>query len=240
MATNKKSTTSVLDSIPEKQAKTTKSSIKTVSMKGDTVSRFAKAKEDLEAAQREMTELAPRLQENGLKYVFTINCENCDKPKEMISSVNFIDADQVNGDGLPKPEASRVQFSWVKRNLKNDPEAVKAMFGRVTNMDGKPVNWEDYCEWQVGATFDDKVFVSKNAEGQAFFDEKKYTTFMKAIAKVAQQLKVAVPLSLFKTFAPKADFHQRRFKDFDAETNLQIMSVLPTSVALEAIRDNPL
>jgi hypothetical protein len=35
---------------------------------------------------------------------------------------------------------------------------------------------------------------------------------------------------------PKPDFHERRWRQFDLETNLQLQAVLPTQINLKPIR----
>lgn len=232
---------SILDNIPvATQAKSSKPTVKTVAVVGTSVSRFAKADSEAKAAKALMTELSPTLQEVGVAHVFQTNSDCSNDPKALISSVNLVDANIVNGSHVDVDGSPRVQFSWVKRNLKNDPKAVEAAFKRITNLDGKAVAMEDYCHWAVKGEFNTEVFSTKNpTTGDMEFDENKYKKFVAAIEKVAKALKVEMPLTCSKVLVPKPDFHQRRFRDFDVKTNVLLMSVLPTSLALEAITDTP-
>ena len=91
----------------------------------------------------------------------------------------------------------------------------------------------------VVSKFDAKVFFTANKAGELKFDDAKYKAFVDAIATVAKKLGVAMPLTSVKVLVPKADFHDRRFADFDVETNKQLSGVLPTSLSLEAIRPTP-
>ena len=56
------------------------------------------------------------------------------------------------------------------------------------------------------------------------------------LTAVATKFEVDNPLSCGKVLKPKADFHERRWQQFDLETNLQLQTVLPTQVNLKPIR----
>ena len=226
---------SVLDKIEYQTPTKGKSDIQTIPVKGTVVSRYAQACDDMKTAQASIKALAPQLQEAGINYVFEQNIKHGGQPTEMVSSVNLVDKDSAD---KPEETVDRVQFSWSRKNLKNDPKQVKAAFETLRDRDGQPVKVEDYCEDKVVCDFDTKVFLTKK-DGEAKFDPEKYRAFMEAIEAVAKKFKVPMPLTSAKVLVPKADFHDRRFKDFDFETNEQLAGILPTSLALEAIRPVP-
>lgn len=227
---------SILDSIETEAQKKGKSEVQVIPVKGTVVSRYAQACDDKKQAEGTIKELAPQLQEAGVKFVFGQNVEHGGRTKEMISSVNLVDKDS---EQAAEGTVDRVQFSFVRKDLKNDDAQVKAVFSRLRNVQGKPVKWEDYCEWEIVSKFDTKVFMKKDAAGTPKFNEERYKAFMEAIKEVAEKFKVPMPLISTKVLVPKPDFHDRRFADFDYEANLTLMSVLPTSLSLEAVRATP-
>jgi hypothetical protein len=223
----------VLDKIEYDAPKKGASDIQTIPVKGTVVSRYAKACDEMKQAEATMQELAGQLQEAGVAYVFKQNIQAHGQPMLMISSVNLVDKDS---EAVPEGTVDRVQFSWSRKNLKNDPKQVKAVFESIRTIADEPVKTGDYVEDVVVCAFDTKVFLTKNDKGEAKFDEKKYLAFTKAIAEVAKDLKVPMPLTSSKKLVPKPDFHDRRFADFDFEANETLAGTLPTSVSLEVIR----
>lgn len=207
--------------LPVADAKKAKSNIKSVPVEGDIVTRFNEARDQIDKATELINELKPDLHEAGLQAVFEHNVEHADDPKQIISSVNLLD--ESNGE--------IVQFSWSRKNLKNDPKQVVAEFKGVRRVDGKKADINEYAAYAVVAKFDDKVFI---VDGK--FSQTRYDAFMAALDTVSAKLKVENPLSCGKVLLPKADFHERRWSEFDVETNLAIHSVLPTQVSLEPIR----
>jgi len=221
-----------LDSIPTKSSKKETSTIETIPVKGNAVSRYAQACDDQKKAEAVKAECAPVLQEAGLLHVFEHNVE-ATSATELISSVNLVD----KADSEDQETVDRVQFTWSRKNLKNDPEAVKAAFLQVTTKDGLPAKWDDYCEWQLEAAFDASIFMEKDPRTKKKkFQQARYDAFMEALKTVCAEHKVDMPLSLTKKLVPKEDFHERRFKDFDVDANLALLGALPNSIALEAIR----
>lgn len=222
--------------IPFEAPTKSESKIMTVPVKGDIVSRYAAACDAVTQAEAIKTELAPQLQEIGVRAVFSHNMEVSATPKAMISSVNLVD--KTHEDDAETVD--RVMCSWVRKDLKNDPNAVKAMFATIAATKGvkkaeQPNYWQNYCEEVVSAKFDAKVFNGKDGK----FDRSRYDLFVKALEAVCKQLGVPMPLTPTKVIAPKEGFHDRRFQDFDLETNMLLAAVLPTSTALKAIRATP-
>jgi len=208
--------------LPDADAKKTRSNLPTVYVEGDIVTRFNEARDTIAKAEEVINELKPDLIDEGLAAVFHHNCEHADDPKAIISSVNLTD----------KESGEVAQFSWTRKNLKNDPKQVMAEFNRLLTVEGKKADINDHAAYEVVAAFDAKVFIG--ADGT--FDTARYTAFMRALERVAKQFKVANPLSCGKVLKPKADFHERRWSTFDVDTNLDIQTVLPTQVSLESIR----
>lgn len=205
--------------LPEADAKS-RSNIQAVAIEGDAVTRFNDARDQIDKATEVINEIQPVLREAGLKAVFTHNCEHAVEPKALISSVNLTD-----------DEGEVVQFSWTKKDLKNNSKAVSAEFDRVRNLQGKKVDKNAYVGYEVAATFDTDVFMVSGT-----FNMERYEAFMTALNEVSAVYQVPNPLTCGKVLKPKADFHARRWQDFDLDTNLQLQMVLPTQVNLKPLR----
>lgn len=207
--------------LPEADAKKAKTTIKTVPVPGDIVTRFNEARDQIDKATEVINELKPDLHDAGLQAVFTHNVEHADDPKQIISSVNLLDS--ASGE--------IVQFSWSRKNLKNDPKQVSTEFKGIRRTDGKKADINDYAAYAPVTKFDEKVFI---VDGK--FSQQRYDAFMAALNTVAAKFKVENPLSCGKVLLPKPDFHEKRWAEFDVETNRVLHTVLPTQVSLEPIR----
>jgi hypothetical protein len=232
MAKNTSKTADIPFEVPSK----VKTSLMTVAVKGDVVSRYAEACDQIVKAEAIKDELAAQLQETGLRAVFNHNIAVADTPKAMISSVNLVDKTHEDDED----SVDRVMFTWVRKDLKNDPNAVKSAFVAIAaENDVKRAEqagyWSNYCEEVVSAKFDAKVF--NGADGK--FDRNRFDKFVKAIDGVCQELGVTTPLTASKIIAPKAGFHDIRFQEFGLETNMLLTAVLPTTTSLKAIRATP-
>jgi hypothetical protein len=208
-------------SLPDAAPTKARSTIETVVVSGDVVTRFNEARDQIDQATEVVNELRPSLIEAGLDAVFQHNCEHAADPKAIISSVNLTDE-----------ETKEVcQFTWTRKNLKNNAKQVDAEFKRVRTVDGKKADINGYAGYEVVASFDTGVFM---VEGS--FSRERYDAFMAALNAVSAQFEVPNPLTCGKVLKPKADFHAKRWQDFDFATNLQLQTVLPTQVSLEPIR----
>lgn len=208
-------------SLPDAAPTKARSTIKTVAVSGDVVTRFNEARDQIDKATEVINELKPTLVDEGLDAVFQHNCEHAADPKAIISSVNL--TDEETGEVC--------QFTWSRKNLKNNAKQVDAEFKRVRTVDGKKADINAYAGYEVVAAFDTDVFM---VEGQ--FNRERYDAFMAALDAVSATFQVTNPLTCGKVLKPKADFHARRWQDFDFDTNLQLQTVLPTQVSLEPIR----
>lgn len=207
--------------LPELADKKAKVIIKTVSVDGDVVTRYNEARAVLDSAEEVIEALKPVLQYEGLQAVFAHNTEVGSDTKALISSVNLTDT----------TSNEVVRFTWTRKNTKNVPKDVEGLFNRVRKQDGKRVNINDYAAWEVEAKFDSSVFTVNGV-----FDAERYTAYTEALAAVSAQFGVDNPLTCGKVLKPCPDFHDRRWQDFDVETNVEIHGALPTQVNLQPIR----
>lgn len=222
--------------LPDVADKKAKIVIPTVYVPGDTVARYNEARDQVDKATEVMNELKPTLIEAGLQAVFEHNSTNAGNSKAQISSVNL-------KDRLPEDEeatatdVAEVQeicmFSWIRKDLKNNPKQVEAEFNRLRKVDGKKANINDYAGYEIAAQFDTQVFM---VDGK--FNRERYEAFMEALTEVSERFAVDNPLSCAKVLKPKADFHDKRWQDFDVETNIVIHTVLPTQCNLKPVRTN--
>ena len=208
--------------LPDATSKKAKSTIKTIAVEGDIVTRFNEARDQIDKATEVIEELKPDLRDAGLEAVFSHNHEHAGDSKALISSVNLTD--------LKSGEI--VQFSWTRKNLKNNAKQVNEEFKHLRTVAGKKADINDYAGYTVLAEFDTKVFNDENGK----FSQDRYDAYIKALCEVSEKFRVMCPLSCSKVLKPKADFHDRRWQDFDVETNLAIQTVMPTQVNLEPIR----
>lgn len=206
--------------LPDADTKKSSNNIPTIEVDGDTVTRYNEACDQMDKAEAVINELKPVLHEAGLQAVFEHNVGHADDPKAILSSVNLTDS-----------EGEVCQFSWTRKDLKNNAEQADAEFRRLRRADGKKADVNEFAGFEPVAKFDAKVFMVDGA-----FDKKRYNAFMQAIAKVAKSFNVDNPLSCIKVLKPKPDFHDRRWQAFDVEANLVIQTVLPTQVNLKPIR----
>lgn len=218
-------------SIKEKSSKRPAKNIPVIELDGDVVQRYNDAKDQIEKAQKVVDALAPTLTEAGLRGVFEHNIANNADVTKQISSVRLRDKALV-----PQDEAAVVEsvlFSFTKTPKKFDSSRVEVFFENLKTTSGDKAKREDYASWYVGTEFDVSVFLDPVSKK---FSQERYAEFVKALDKVAKKLKVSNPLSTHKTMGPAADFHIRRFKDFNLSTNFDLTDVLPTTTKLEPER----
>ena len=206
--------------LPDVDDKKAKSSIPSVKIEGDAVTRYNEARDQVDAATEVMNLLKPTLIEAGLQAVFEHNTKHADDSKAILSSVNLTDE-----------EKEVCMFTWTRKDLKNAPKQVETEFNRLRMVDGKKANINDCAAFEVVAKFDTGVFMVNDK-----FNPQRYEAFVDAMAAVAAEYEVENPLSCAKVLVPKADFHDKRWALFDVEANIVIQSVLPTQVNLKPIR----
>ena len=218
--------------IPDVADKKAKNNIPTVYVPGDAVARYNEARDQVDKGTEVMNELKPTLLEAGLEAVFTHNCEHAAEP---ISSVNLMDRlpheDDATTATLADSLKEIVMCSWTKKNVASDPKQVEAEFNRILTTAGKKPNVNNYYGFELVGTFDAAVFMVGGK-----FNQERYDAFMEALKDVSEKFGVTNPLSCAKKWTPKPDFHERRWSQFDLETNLALHVVLPTQVNLKPIR----
>jgi hypothetical protein len=204
--------------LPETDSKKARTNITTITVRGDIVTRFNEARDAIKQAEAVVDMLKPELVDAGLEAVFENNCQ---PDKAVISSVNLADTET----------GQTVQFTWTRKNLKCSKPSVTEAFSVLRTVEGKKANINDYVYYVTVAEFDGSVFMVNGK-----FNEERYAAFVNALQDVSDQFGVANPLSCGKALKVKPDFHDRRWKDFDPETNRELQTVLPTQVGLEPIR----
>lgn len=220
--------------LPEQTETKAKSAIPVVYVDGeDVVARYNEAKTKLDDATATMNELKPTLQKAGLEAVFKHNCENAAVPSKLISSVNLKDKlpDGADAAALAAALQEVCMFTWMRKDTANDPKQVEAKFNSVVTLEGKKANINNYAEFEVVASFNTEVF---KVNGK--FNQERYDAYIEALKEVSERFEVEMPLTCGKVLKPKADFHDRRWKTFDLDTNLELHSVLPTQCNLKPIR----
>lgn len=206
--------------LPDAETAAAATTVMSHPIEGNKVTRFNEARDAIKLATETINELRPDLLKVGMQVVFEYNCDNATP----VSSVNL--TEDKTGE--------IVQFSWSKKNNKNNHKQVATQFEAIRNVDGKKVNVNDYTHWVPVADFDVSVFMVKDE-----FDKERYAAYMEALEEVSTRFGVKNPLTCVKVLEPRADFHTRRWQDFDLKTNLAIQVVLPTTLTLEAIRPEP-
>lgn len=218
--------------LPEQKDSKSKTNIPVVYLDGtDIVARYNAAKTKLDDATATMNEIKPTLVKVGLEAVFKHNCENAATPSQMISSVNLKDRLPEGEAGLAAALQEVCMFSWLRKDTACDPKQVEAEFNNILTVEGKKANINNYAEYEVMASFDTSVF---KVNGK--FNQERYDAYIEALREVSEKFEVEMPLSCGKVLKPKADFHDRRWKTFDLETNLQLHTVLPTQCNLKPVR----
>jgi hypothetical protein len=221
--------------IPDVADKKAKTTIPTVYVPGDTVARFNEARDQVDKATEVMNELKPTLIEAGLQAVFEHNSAHAGDSKAQISSVNLKDRLPDDEEATATDVAEAMQevcmFSWTRKDLKNNPKQVEAEFNRLRRQDGKKANINDYAGYEIVAQFNTEVFM---VDGK--FNRERYDAFIEALKEVSEKFEVDMPLSCAKVLKPKADFHDKRWQDFDVESNIVLQTVLPTQCNLKPIR----
>jgi len=216
--------------LPNVADKKAKNGIPKVSIPGDAVTRFNLARDLVDRGQATMNELKPELQKAGLEAVFAYNSVHANDPTKLISSVNLV-GQLPEGDTATPDVPEMVQFTWTKKNLASDSTQVEAEFNRILTTAGKKPNINNYYGFEIAATFDTAVFMVGGK-----FNEDRYKAFMEALKAVSETFEVPNPLSCAKNWTAKPDFHERRWTQFDLETNLELQTVLPTQLNLKPIR----
>jgi len=225
-------------SLKEKTSARTANDIPVIQVEGDVVKRFNEAKDQIEKAKLVIEALAPDLLERGLRAVFKHNIARSGNTDEQISSVRLQDTSGKPAKGQEE-KVETVLFTWSKRNNKCNSKNVEAFFKGMSGgftLGGEKIVRSNYADWVTEGEFDTDVFIDPETKK---FDMKRYEAFVAALDEVAKKYKVANPLSVTKVMVPTVDFHTRRFKDFDLNTNVDLTEVLPTTLQLEPERPAP-
>lgn len=202
-----------------------KDEIPVVKVEGDMMKRFNEAKKQVKDAEAVIAELQPHVHQYAMEKIFEHNCApNCLK---QLTSVKLQDY-TVDEDTQEETAGEVTRVSFTSRYNSCDAEQVDAAFAEFS---GRDIN--EYVAETLKATFDDKVFL--DADGN--FDKKVYDKFRTAIERVARELglknddgTVKSPLNTRRVLITKPDFHERRFRDFDAEENFTLAKVLPNTI----------
>jgi hypothetical protein len=222
--------------LKEKTSARAAKDIPVIELEGDVVQRFNEAKDQIAKAEQVIEALTPDLIERGLRAVFKHNIARSGNTDEQISSVRLRDVAEK-----PVKEAEKVEtvlFSWTRKNKKCNSKNVETFFRELALLPttGPKIVRSNYADWAVVSEFNTDVFLDPKT---GKFSQERYDAFVKALNEVSEKLKVVNPLSTSKVMMPAADFHTRRFKDFNLETNIALTGVLPTTVQLEPERPAP-
>lgn len=214
-----------IKSLETKPKKKSAKEVPSIDFSGDAVKRYNEAQDQIANAEAVCKELAPSLIDTGCRFVFEQNCTPGNKP---INSVNLVD-----------DRGEKLMVTWTRKPKVMDAAAVEAFFDDKKTLAKKPANVNDYAVFVPVATFDAKIFLVANPKtARIEFAQERYDAFNEAVQKVADKFGVTNPLSCGKVFVPQPDFQERRFVDFDVDTNLDLMEVMPTSVSLETVRSD--
>lgn len=221
--------------IPDVANKKAKNTIPTVHVPGDAVTRYNEARALVDKGTETMNELKPILLKTGLEAVFTHNSANAADPKALISSVNLMDGvpdeDTATAETLADALKEVCMFTWTKKDTACDAKQVDEEFKRIVTLEGRKANINNYVAYEVVASFDTSVF---KVDGK--FNQERYDAYIEALKDVSEKFGVDMPLSCGKVLKPKPDFHERRWRVFDVETNLQLQAVLPTQCNLKPVK----
>lgn len=211
---------SALDTVPPKKKG---KEVLSLEVAGDAVKRYNEAQDQIAKAEAVCKKLAPDIIDTGCRFVFEKNCVRGAKP---INSVNLV---TVEGDKL--------MVTWTRKSKAMDAVAVEAFFEGRQTLAKKPANVNDYAAMVPVAAFEAEVFMAVDPKtAQIKFAQERYDAFSAAIQKVADKFGVPNPLTCGKVFTTQPNFQERRFVDFDVDTNLALMEVMPTSVSLKTVR----
>jgi hypothetical protein len=183
--------------------------------------------------------VAPDLIERGLRAVFKHNIARSGNTDEQISSVRLQDkAEKPDKAAKEEEKVETALFTWTRKNTKCNSKNVETFFRELALLpaEGPKIVRSNYADWAVVSEFNTDVFIDPKT---GKFSQERYEAFVKALEGVSQKLDVVNPLSTSKVMVAVADFHTRRFKDFNLETNVTLTQVLPTTVKLESERPAP-
>jgi hypothetical protein len=185
-----------------------KGDIPTILVDGDYPTRYNEAAAVMKDAEELMKDLKPVMLPDALAELFRHNSE---RPWDAISSVKLQDDAE---------EVTRVTFTSKYSTVA--PAIAEALFGEIRTKAGKKPDINDYLVRTMVGTFDSTVFLG--ADGR--FDKTRYEKIFSALEAVAKELGIVNPLSTSETVQPLPDFHNRRWMDFDLETNQKISGVV--------------
>jgi hypothetical protein len=185
-----------------------KGDIPTIIVEGDYPTRYNEAAAVMKEAEELMKDLKPVMLPDALAELFRHNSE---RPWDAISSVKLQDDAE---------EVTRVTFTSKYSAVA--PAMAEALFGEIRTKAGRKPDINDYLIRTMVGTFDSTVFLG--ADGR--FDQKRYDKIFAALEAVSKELGVPNPLSTSESVQPLPDFHNRRWMDFDLETNQKISEVV--------------
>jgi hypothetical protein len=219
--------------VNETAAAPKKDEIPVVQIEGDICKRFNEAKMQIKNAEGVIKELEGTIHQRAMEQIFAHNCASeCLQP---ITSVKLQDIAVDEDDETIRTPGEVTRVSFTARYNNCDTAQVDAAFQAFS---GRNIN--NYVVETIAAKFDDSVFMDEDGN----FDLVAYNKFRIAIEKVAKDLGmvdkatgiVKSPLGTKRVLKTKPDFHDRRFKDFDAEENFTLAKVLPNTIQCAAVR----
>lgn len=207
--------------LPETSAPSAEPPVVTVA--GSSVADYAKASEEMTRAKKTLERLRPDLLKAGLQAIFEHNCACSEVPEQQVQSAVLL----AGADA-----SKRVRCTWTRKDSAPTVPAaeLEQHFETLETRAGTVPNVNRYVAYVPQAAFDTSVFMVGGT-----FNQERYNDFMAALDTVSRKHKVENPLSLSQVLQTKPDFHVRRWRVFDAETNLKLHKLLPTTVSLTAL-----
>ena len=183
------------------------------------VASFVKADQQEKAGKALKALLKPLLAKAALRKLYPFNVAH---PTGAVTSVNLVDK-----DGVADKEHAYAQFQFRNSYSPVAIGVAERMLSEQLDVDDPNIHLVEV----VTARFNDEIFVKPDGG----FNVSLFNKMRRAVAEVAKEAGVEVPLLMEKMIIPKEDFHGRRWLDFpSAEEQAILTDILPNSTACAA------
>jgi len=183
----------------------------TINIDGDLVKQYVDAANAKKRAEEVLEDLRPEVLEVGHGEIYRRSIES---PVTPVLSVRLKDESS---------EELMVSFTSKYKEIA-DVIGLEALFDSLKNGDGTAVDINDFVQENIVVTFDNKAL----CDGEGRFMQERYDKFLKAVAKVAQQLDIPCPMATKKVTTTLPKLHQLRWQQFpDVAVQEKISQMCP-------------
>lgn len=193
----------------------TSNGMPTLKLDGKVVSQYTVASKQKKDAEKLMEELKPIITDAACDLLFLTNEKLTKSGAEVAKSVVASDT-----------TGAQIRMSFTSKYGVIAPDDVPEVQEMLAELGVKDAN--DYLVTTVQAAFDSGVFLTPQGD----FNRRLFNAMKEAVDAVASKFSIPSPLECQKVVTPRSNFHERRWKDFPADAQVDISELIKNTVTL--------